>query len=318
VLKELIKKERQYLKYFFDHLDVESAEQILKIIHQCKGVMIFSGVGKSGLVAKKIAVTMISIGSKALYLSPIDSLHGDLGMVRKEDVVILLSKSGETEELMHLIPFVRNKGAQLIAIVSNPGSRLAKACDYSINLPLEHELCPFDMVPTISTSIQMIFGDILAVALMDLNKFSLDQFATNHPSGRIGRRITVKVKDLMITGEGIPLCKVHDKLVDTLVELSNKRCGCLIVIDDHHKLLGIFTDGDLRRSLLDLGSNVLEQTVGSLMTQNPKSIDSEVLAWEAMQKMEADQKHPITVLPVLKGEEVIGIIKMHDIVQSGI
>lgn len=318
MLKELIDSKRQYINHFFELLDIQAAEKFLQILLSCKGMIFFTGIGKSGLVAKKIAVTMTSTGSRALYLSPTDALHGDLGILSEKDIFIILSKSGETEELLNLIPFLRNKGVRLLSVVSNANSRLAKACDFSITLPLEKELCPFDLAPTTSTTIQMIFGDVLAIALMRHQNFTIDQYALNHPAGRIGKRITLKVQDLMLKGSGIPLCRPQDKLVDTLVELSNKRCGCVLIVNEELHLQGIFTDGDLRRALLKEGPQVLELPMEQLMTRSAKYIGPNVLAWDAMQLMEADQKHPITCLPVLEDQKVLGLIKMHDIVQSGL
>lgn len=319
MLKELFKQKRQYLDYFFDKLDFPAAEKLLEILHQCQGTIIFTGVGKSGLVAKKIAMTMTSTGTRAFYLSPTNALHGDLGILTNKDVFIMLSKSGETEELLHLIPALRNKGIKLVGVVSNATSRLAKACDLAVTLPMEKELCPFDLAPTTSTVIQMIFGDVLTIALMRLSNFSLDQYALNHPAGRIGKRITTKVQDLMIKDKNIPLCKPDDKLVDILVELSNKRCGCLIVVNDQMILQGIFTDGDLRRALLKQGANVLNLPIQQIMTCSPRCIAPGKLAWDAMQLMEADPKNAITCMPVIEeGQKVLGLIRLHDIVQTGL
>lgn len=319
MLKELFDNKRQYLDYFFDHLDLSLAEQFLKILKECQGLIVFSGIGKSGLVAKKIAVTMTSTGSRALFLSPTNALHGDIGILTPKDLFILVSKSGESDELFSLIPYLRNKGVKILSIVSNPNSRLAKSSDFAMILPLEKELCPFDMAPTTSTTIQSIFGDVMAIALMKDQKFTLDQYAMNHPAGNIGKRITLKVKDLMLTGKKLPLCKAEDKLSDILIELSNKRCGCVLVVDDHMMLRGIFTDGDLRRALQGKGPNVLDLTMEQLMTCSPKYIGPSQLAIDAMHTMESDQKNAITCLPVLEeSKKVLGLIKLHDIVQSGL
>jgi arabinose-5-phosphate isomerase len=319
MIKELFAKKRQYVNHFFESINLDDAEKFLQILVDCQGAIVLTGIGKSGLVAEKIAVTMTSTGTRALFMSPFNALHGDLGILSAKDIFIIISKSGETDELLTLIPYLRNKGVRLLSIVSNAKSRLAKACDFSISLPLEKELCPFDLAPTTSTVIQMIFGDILTIALMRHNKFTLDQYALNHPSGRIGKRITMKVEDLMLTGSSIPLCRPQDKLVDTLVELSNKRCGCVLVINEESKLQGIFTDGDLRRALSHKGPDVLQMPMEQLMTPSGRSVSPGKLAWEAMQLMEADQKHPITCLPVIEeGRKVLGLIKMHDIIQSGL
>jgi len=319
LLKELLQKEREYLNNFFDQLDTEPLQQLLSFMSACKGVIFFTGVGKSGLVAKKIAMTMTSTGTRSLYLSPVDALHGDIGIVTENDLFILLSKSGESDELMNLLPILRNKHVRMVAVVSNPESRLAKACDFHVVLPVEKELCPFDMAPTISTTAQLIFGDVLAITLMRQKNFSQDQFAENHPAGRLGKRITVKVQDIMIKGSSIPICKANDKLVEVLVELSNKKCGCILIVDPKSQLEGIFTDGDLRRALQSRGEKVLDTPMGELLTHSAKWIGPNRLAWEAMQEMEGDHKKAITVMPVLEeGKKVVGLIKLHDILQTGI
>lgn len=319
MLKDLIQKERAYLDQFFDRLDFPGLEKALEILRSCSGVVFFTGVGKSGLIAKKIAMTMTSTGTRALYISPMDALHGDIGIVTNQDVFVLLSKSGESDELLNLIPSLRNKGAKLLAMVSNSKSRLAQAVDHSVILHVEKELCPFDMAPTISTTAQMIVGDLLAISLMQLKSFSQDQFAQNHPAGRIGKRITMKVKDLMVQGSALPMCKPTDKLVEVLVELSNKRCGCILITNANQQMQGIFTDGDLRRALQTKGATVLQTPMQDLMTVSAKYIEPQKLAWEAMQIMEGDQKRAITVLPVLEqGQKVVGLIKLHDILQSGL
>lgn len=318
MLKDLFERQRAYLEYFFQHLKIEHCEAIFEYFEKCQGVIFFTGIGKSGYVAQKIAATMMSTGTKALYLSPIDALHGDLGMVSDKDILVIFSKSGETEELLQLLPSVRNKGALIIAVTSNCNSSLVKGAALFVELPCRSELCPFDLAPTTSTEIQLLFGDVMAIGLMQKKGFGADKFAQNHPHGQIGRRLTLRVKDLMLDKALTPLCFAQDKLQDVLNDFSNKRCGCLVVIDSEKKLKGIFTDGDLRRALQAKGEQVLKESVGNLMTSSPKSIDSTALAWDAMKLMEADQKHPVMVLPVIEGERVVGLIKMHDIIQAGI
>ena len=319
MLKELFAIEKNVLNKFFDTLDIQASEELLQILQDCKGLMFFTGVGKSGLVAEKIALTMTSTGSRAFYLSSANALHGDIGIVTDQDVFVMLSKSGESDELLQMIPFLRNKGVKLIAIVNQANSRLGKACDISIVLPMEKELCPFDLAPTTSTVIQMIFGDVLAIALMSLRRFSLAEYAMNHPAGRIGRRLTLKVKDLMLVNEAIPICYPQQKLMDILVELSDKKCGCVLIVKPDQYLQGIFTDGDLRRALQELGSAALETILQELMTKTPRTIGPQELAVHALQVMEGDQKKPITVLPVISEDrKVVGIVKMHDIIQSGL
>ena len=307
-----------YLEHFFQSLDIQDVQLCIEHLLACAGTVFVTGVGKSGIVAKKIAMTMNSCGTKASFLSPLDALHGDLGQVAQGDCVILLSKSGETEELLHLCPALRNKGAQLVAVVSNKESRLVRACDLSVLLPVSKELCPYDLAPTTSTLVQLMFGDLAAIALMQLKQFTASDFAKNHPAGQLGKRLTVKVSDIMLRSTALPLAHPHDELGAVLVELSNKRCGCVLVIDEMRRLLGIFTDGDLRRSLQRYGAKVLEKPMSELMTCHPRSISSQVLAYDALKQMEADQKRPVTLLAVVDDGILTGLIRMHDIVQSGI
>lgn len=318
MLRELITNGKQYINHFFDHLDLEATEKVLSELENCKGTLFFSGMGKSEVMAKKIAVTMVSTGTKALFMAPANALHGDIGILTSNDLFILLSRGGETEELLNLLPFIRNKGAKTIAIVSDSRSRLSRLCDLSINLPLARELCPFNLVPTTSTQIQMIFGDLLTVALMKRKNFTLEAYAENHPSGKIGRRITVKVEELMIRDEALPLCSPDALLLNALVELSSKRCGCILIVDSEKRLLGIFTDGDLGRVLNKYGSASLQSTMSDLMGTTPRCIAKDKLAWEALQEMESDSSRPITVMPVTSNGKLQGLIKMHDILQAGI
>lgn len=319
MIKTLLEKERTNLNHFLDNVNVDELQKLHDLMTACSGLIILTGVGKSGLVAEKISMTLSSTGTRSLFISSTNALHGDIGIVSNQDIFIMLSKSGESDELLNLVPFLRNKNVKIVAIVSNIKSRLAKAVDHVLELPNEPELCPFDLAPTTSTVMQMIVGDVLAVALMQSKQFSQDQFAANHPSGRIGRRIVTRVKDLMIKGEGIPKAHPKSKLVDTLVELSNKRCGCVLITDETEHLLGIFTDGDLRRALQNKGSVALESPMSALMTTKARSIHANNLAWDALHKMEADQKHPITILAVLDDDEkIVGVIKMHDIIQAGL
>lgn len=319
MLKELIDQERKSLEHFFENLDLTKFEQLLDMMENCKGKILLSGVGKSGLIAKKISLTMTSIGTRSFYLSPTNALHGDIGFVNPGDIFLLLSRSGETEELLNLVPYIRNKQAHPVAIVSNANSRLAKACHFFLDLPLDKELCPMNLVPTTSGTLLGIFGDLVSVELMNRKKFTLENYALNHPAGRIGKRMTLKVEDIMLHGKDAPICHPDDKLIDKLSELSNKQCGCLLVVDENKQLQGIFTDGDLRRVLQKIGAKALETSIKELMTKSPRFIAPNKLAFEAMQLMEADQKSPVNVLAVLNEEKnVTGIIRLHDLIQAGV
>ncbi len=319
MLKALLQAKRHYLDHFFEHVDVSSMEKMLHALHQCRGGIFFSGVGKSGLVAQKIAVTMASTGTRALFLSPTDALHGDIGLVSQNDLCVLISKSGESQELLNLVPHLQQRGVCLVAVVSNPSSRLSKLCNLSMHLPLKKELCPFDLVPTTSAVIQLILGDVLAVGLMQLNNFDLAQYSLNHPSGRIGKRSSLKVKDLMRSSDAIPKCAPQAKLVNILYELSSKQCGCILVVSPENNLLGIFTDGDLRRALEKYNALVFDMRVDQLMNPSPRCTDPEELAWEALKTMESIVSQPITVMPVvLENKQVVGLLKMHDVIQAGL
>ncbi len=318
MIQELIDQQKRYLDFYFQHLSSSRAEQLVELVKDCKGTIILSGVGKSGHVAQKITATFVSTSTKAFYLDPTHAIHGDLGFVGQHDLFLAFSKSGESQELLELLPFIKKRGAQSVAIVSNERSRLAKGCDFSISLPVERELCPFDLAPTTSTAVQMLFGDLLAVALMRSKNIPIGEIAKNHPGGFIGRRISLKVTDLMRKEREIPLCRPQDRLIDVLHELSTKRCGCLLVVDEKKRLQGIFTDGDLRRALEVRGASSLESILKDLMTPSPRSISSEMLALDAMRCMEEEPSRPVTVMPVLENEHVVGLLRMHDILQAGL
>lgn len=316
MLKTLFEDQRKYLNHFFDAIDVVQAEKVLERLLACKGVIIFTGVGKSGHIAEKIATTFSSTGTRSFFLDPVDALHGDIGFVSSQDVLIALSKSGGSQELINLLPHVQKRGSTIIAVSSTPHSKLAKMSDLSIVLPVQREICPYDLAPTTSAAAQLIFGDCLAVALMQAKKFSLNDFAANHPGGLLGRKITFKVADLMLKGDELPLCSPDDSLIDVLHELSMKRCGCLLIVDEKKMLQGIFTDGDLRRAIEMKGAEALRMKLANLMIRSPKSITTDQLAACAVKKMEEDPSRLITVLPVLEEGKVVGLIRMHDILQK--
>ncbi len=318
LIEELFLQTQSYIAHFFEKLNLDAVRSVVEMLLDCKGTLFLSGVGKSGIIAKKIAMTMNSCAIKSGFLSPLNALHGDIGIITEDDVVLLLSKSGETDELLNLCPALRNKGASIIAVVSNPASRLAKAADHVVVLPVAKELCPFDIAPTTSTTVQLIFGDLLAMALMRSKKVSIDNFVENHPAGQIGKRLTLKVKDLMIRGSLLPLCHPKELLVDVLVELSDKKAGCVLVVDADMTLLGLFTDGDLRRALQKYNAEALKLPIEALMTKTPRTISPDAMAYDAMQQMESNQKGAITSLAVVENGRILGLVRLHDIIQSGL
>lgn len=318
MIKQLLTESQNHINFFFDHVDEKEIETILEACLSCPGLLLFTGVGKSGIIAEKIATTLASTGTKALYLPALNFLHGDIGILSENDLIFLLSKSGESEELLNLIPFIQRKKTKIIAVTSSKISRLAKNADLSVFLPLKKELCHFDLVPTTSAEIQLIFGDILAIALMKRKNFSLSEYAVNHPFGSIGKKMNLFVKDLMLAEENLPLCYAEDKLADVLVELTKKRCGTLIVVKKDNTLAGIFTDGDLRRALQNHGEDILSQSVGDLMTESAIAVESKALAIDALKTMQTDINKWVMVTPVLESGKVVGLLRMHDIIQAGL
>ncbi|QZA59241.1 KpsF/GutQ family sugar-phosphate isomerase [Candidatus Rhabdochlamydia porcellionis] len=318
-IQEILSQQKQYLAHYFANLPLEQLKKVIKQCSKVSGLLVLTGVGKSGIIAEKIAMTLISTGTKALYFPPTNFLHGDIGILSEKDLLLLFSRSGETEELLHLIPFAKKRKTPIIAVISHLGSRLSRLADLSIYLPVEKELCPFNLTPTTSTMVQLLFGDLLTVSLMQKNQFDLIRYSLNHPAGSIGKKATLKVEDLMISDQAIPLADPSDKLIDVLFELSDKKCGAILIVDETKKLLGIFTDGDLRRVLQVRGTSALEQSMRNLMTSSTVVVNRDLLAWNALALMQKDPKRYITILPVvLDDRTVIGILRMHDIVQAGI
>jgi len=316
MISTLLKNQKDYLNYFFDKVNSAELEAIFEKVLHCKGTIVLSGVGKSGHIAQKIVATLVSTGTKASFLSPSQALHGDIGLLSSTDIFMAFSKSGESQELLDLLPHVQQKGAYTISVVSQLSSSLSKLCSLNVYLPVKQELCPYNLAPTTSTVIQLIFGDCLAISLMQAKKFTIQNFASNHPGGFLGRKITLKVSDLMLKAAELPSCFQQDKLINLLHELSVKRCGCLLIIDEFSHLKGIFTDGDLRRAIQINGPEVLQKSIGELMTLSPQTISDDLLALEAIEKMENNPERLITALPVIKDNRLVGLIRMHDIIQT--
>lgn len=314
--KSLFEEQHGYLNHFFEQCDYSQIEAFCKAVLECKGTVFFSGVGKSGFISQKISMTLVSTGTKSVFLSPTDALHGDIGIVDRGDLLVLLSKSGGTEELLKLIPYAKAKGAKLVGIHSQKGCKLALQCDMDVHLPLMRELCPFDLAPVTSTAIQMLFGDTCAVAIMQAKKLTMDEYAMNHPAGRIGKRLILKVGDIMTTGKNVPTSSPDVTLMSELVKLSSMGCGCLLIVDGDNKLLGVFTDGDLRRYLSEKGADVLETNLGDLMTKEPLIVSTDMKAVDAMSAMEKPK--PVTFLPVVDNGVLQGIVTLHTLVASGL
>ncbi|XP_044501896.1 probable arabinose 5-phosphate isomerase [Mangifera indica] len=317
-LLNLFKSQQNHLNYFFQHLSLPQALSFTQTLLKCRGTIFFTGVGKSGFVANKISQTLISLGIKSGFLNPVDALHGDIGILSDQDVLVLLSKSGNTEELLRLVPCAKAKGAYLVSVTSLEGNALADVCHMNVHLPVERELCPFDLAPVTSTAIQMVFGDTVAIAMMGARNLTKEEYAANHPAGRIGKNLIFKVKDVMKKQDELPVCKERDMIMDQLVELSSKGCGCLLVIDENYQLIGTFTDGDLRRTLKASGEAIFKLTVGEMCNRNPRTIGPDAMAVEAMRKMESPPS-PVQFLPVINDQNVlIGIVTLHGLVSAGL
>ncbi|KAF8392181.1 hypothetical protein HHK36_022523 [Tetracentron sinense] len=309
-LLNLFKSQQNYLNFFFQNLDLSQTLTFTQALLNAKGTIFFTGVGKSGFVAQKISQTLVSLGIRSRFLSPVDALHGDIGILSKSDLLVFLSKSGNTEELLKLVPCAKAKGVFLISLTSSERNLLTNVCDLNVYLPLERELCPFDLAPVTSTAIQMVFGDTVAIALMGARNLTQDEYAANHPAGRIGKSLIFK--------EELPVCRERDLIMDQLVELTSKGCGCLLVIDEECHLIGTFTDGDLRRTLKASGEGIFKLTVGEMCHRKPRTIGPDAMAVDAMEKMESPPS-PVQFLPVINHQNVlIGIITLHGLVSAGL
>lgn len=317
-ISSLINIQKKSVDFFYQNLNLPQLQKIIATLQACKGKIIFSGMGKSGFVAQKLASTFLSIGKQALFLSPAEAMHGDLGAVSKEDIYLAISKSGQTKEILQIIPFIKRKGAFILSFLSDKKAPLKEESDLCLQIPLLQELCPFDLAPTTSCTLQMAVGDIITAALMQKSQMTMMDYSTNHPGGMIGNSTLFQVEEVMLSIKEMPIAYKEDKLIDRLCELTEKKCGCLIVIDKNRKLQGIFTDGDLRRSIQQKGSSVLQQTIEKLMITQPKYIRDKAKLIDAIRLMEKTPS-PVTVLPVLDSKsEIVGIIRMHDIIQRGL
>lgn len=299
------------------HLNPEAVNQAVNCLLHCTGKVVLSGVGKSGIVAQKIAATLNSIGTTAVNLHPCDALHGDLGIVTDSDVGIVLSNSGETDELIAMMPHLKQRKVLVIAIVGNLNSTIARHADIVLDASVDREACPLNLAPTTSTTVALAIGDALAMSVMQLRGITPEEFAFNHPAGRLGKRLTLTVKDLMHRDS--PTVMPEAPWLDVLSAVSQGGMGAANVVDSQGYLLGVITDGDLRRciqrtQLTEL--SVLNAT--SVMTSNPIVITPDALAYDALKLME-DRPSQVSVLPVVNDEQrCLGLIRLHDIVRSGL
>lgn len=285
-----------------------------RLILGCQGRVVVTGMGKSGHVARKIAATLASTGTPSFYVHPGEASHGDLGMILPQDVVLALSYSGETDEVLFILPMIKRQGIPLIAITGKPTSSLAHQADVHLDGGISNEACPLGLAPTTSTTVALVLGDALAIALLEARGFTSDDFARSHPAGSLGRRLLLRISDVMHTGDDVPHVPADASLTTALVEMTHKRLGMTAVVDAEQRLLGVFTDGDLRRALDDKDVNLRNVGVAELMTRGPKTIGADKLAAEAAQLME---KHQIHALLVVDAEQhVVGALNIHDLLHA--
>ncbi|MFC5743677.1 KpsF/GutQ family sugar-phosphate isomerase [Dyella tabacisoli] len=285
-----------------------------RLILGCAGRVVVTGMGKSGHVGRKIAATLASTGTPAFFVHPGEASHGDLGMILPQDVVLALSNSGESDEVLFILPVIKRQGIPLIAITGNDQSSLATQADLHLDTSISVEACPLGLAPTASTTAALVMGDALAIALLEARGFTSEDFARSHPAGSLGRRLLMHIGDVMHTGDGIPVVNEDASLTQALMEMTRKHLGMTAVVDAERRLLGVFTDGDLRRALDDVGVDLRGATVASLMTRGPKTISADKLAIEAAQLME---KHQIHALLVVDHEHrVVGALNIHDLLRA--
>jgi arabinose-5-phosphate isomerase len=284
-----------------------------ELILACSGRVVVSGMGKSGHIARKIAATLASTGTPAFFVHPGEASHGDIGMITSLDVVLLLSNSGETEEVLTILPFLKRQGNALIAMTGNPKSSLARDADVHLDASVSGEACPLGLAPTASTTAALVLGDALAIALLEARGFTADDFARSHPAGALGRRL-LKIADVMHTGSAIPMVSGDATLTEALMEMSRKGLGMTAIVDAAGVLQGVFTDGDLRRSLDDHGVDLRASSVSHAMSRNPKVIGPERLAAEAAQLMEAHKIHALLVVDAER--HVVGALNIHDLLRA--
>jgi arabinose-5-phosphate isomerase len=313
--KEVLNVEVKGIVSLVDRLD-DRFVRAVDLLHGCRGKVVVTGMGKSGLICRKIAATLSSTGTPSLFLHSGDGVHGDLGMVMKDDLILALSNSGETEEILKLLPHFKLHGLKLIVMTGKPDSTLGKAGDVVLDVGVKEEACPLGLAPTASTTAALAMGDALAVVLLEKKGFKEEDFALRHPGGILGRKLLLRVEELMHRGDQIPLVHEETPMKEALFEITSKRLGVTGVVDSQGKLVGVITDGDLRRGLERKG-DIFNLLAKELMTREPKTIPAETLAAKAVAVME---QYPITSLFVLDNgsEHPIGVVHLHDLVKAGV
>ena len=315
VAAKVLKTEAAAVLALTEKLD-SSFEKAIDIIYECKGRVVVTGMGKSGLVGKKIAATLASTGTPAFFMHPAEASHGDLGMVTADDVIIAISNSGETDEIIGLIPFLKRFNVTIISLTGKSGSTLAMASNVNLDISVAEEACPLGIVPTASTTATLAMGDAIAVSLLTKRGFKVEDFAFFHPSGSLGKKLFIRVKEVMHSGNSLPLISPDSSLTEAVMEISSKRLGTTVITDQSRSILGVITDGDVRRGIEKWGKSFFDMKAGEVMTRHPKAITEHELAAKALSIME---KHAITSLVVADEENrILGVVHLHDILKKGI
>jgi arabinose-5-phosphate isomerase len=312
---EVLKLESEAIAQAASNLDPNEVEKATEILRECRGKVVITGVGKSGVIAEKIAQTLTSTGTIAIFVHPSDAIHGGLGVMTPDDAVIALSNSGETDEILVILPYIKQRGSGLIAIVGNIDSALARNADAVLNASVDKEACSLNLAPTASTTVALAIGDAIAMALMDAKGLTAEDFAANHPAGQLGKRLTLTVEALMHPS---PNVSPSATWLDVVKAISSHALGAVNVIDDDSRLLGIITDGDLRRTIERTQPDSLSAlSAKNMMTPSPITASPEMLAYDALRLME-DRPSQISVLPVADNGICVGILRLHDVVRSGL
>lgn len=315
--QDVLRMEAEAILELVPRID-ENFAAAVNLILECEGRTVITGMGKSGLIGRKMAATLASTGTPSFYLHPAEGIHGDLGMVTAADVVIALSNSGETGEVLNILPSLRRIGAKIIAMVGNANSTLGKNADVILDVGVSKEACPLGLTPTSSTTAALAYGDALALALLKKHNFTASQFAIFHPGGSLGRKLLLTVGNIMHKGDENPTVLADTTVQDALFVITDKGLGAVSVVDENGIMQGVLTDGDIRRGL-SKGVDFLQRPVRELMTANPKTITQDKLAAQALHLMESNKPKPITVLPVLdENRKVIGLLHMTDLVRQGV
>ncbi|OZA27051.1 MAG: D-arabinose 5-phosphate isomerase [Hydrogenophilales bacterium 17-64-11] len=312
--RQVLDIEADALRAVSERLDAGFADAV-QLILACSGRVVVSGMGKSGHIGSKIAATLASTGTPAFFMHPGEASHGDLGMIAPNDVVLALSNSGESNEIVSIVPLIKRRGAKLIAMTGNPGSTMAREADVHLNAGVDKEACPLNLAPTASTTAALALGDALAVALLDARGFSADDFARTHPGGSLGRRLLIHVHDVMHAGDELPKIDSTASLKLALLEMTQKGLGMTAVVDAAGKVAGVFTDGDLRRAL-EHALDLQQAQVVDLMTKNPKTIRADELAVAAVEKMETLKINGLLVVDA--DNTLVGALNMHDLLKAGV